>query len=94
VGGNAVRGAFNGGFGHNGGNFGRRAFVGVGFGYPGFYAPYYYAPYYYDPYYYGAYGYGYPPYAYYGAPVVAPRVVIGPRPAVIVGGGWRRFGWR
>jgi len=102
--GNAVRGPFNGGFGRNGGNFGRgfsnrgfvgdrRGFVGVGFGYPGFYAPYYYAPYY-DPYYYGAYGYGYPPYGYYGAPVVAPRVVIGPRPGVIVGGGWRRFGWR
>jgi hypothetical protein len=60
-----------------------------GLGYSAFYPPYYYEPYYYGPYY-----YGYPPYGY-AAPlalVVVPRPVIA-GPGVILGGGWRRFGW-
>jgi len=108
VGGGAVRGGFTGGgFGRGfvntnrgyvgagrpyasryyGGGYG----YGVGMGYSSYYAPSCYDPYY------GAYNCGYPPYGYYAAPMargVAPRVVIAPRRAVIVGGGWQHFGRR
>jgi hypothetical protein len=67
--------------------------IGIGLGYPGYYGSGYYAPNYCDPYYYGSCGYPYPERGYYGGPVIAPRVVVGPRVGVVVGGGgWRRFG--
>jgi hypothetical protein len=80
--GRAYPGRYYGGYGYG---------YGVGLGYSAFRAPYCYGPYY------GAYGCGYAPYGYYAPPVpraVVPYGVIAPRPAVIVGGGWRRFGRR
>jgi hypothetical protein len=85
-----------------------RGFVGAGRPYPGrYYGGYgygfglgysaFYTPYCNGPYYYGAYNCGYPPYGYYAGPVarmVGPIGAIAPRPAVIVGGGWRHFGRR
>ena len=65
---------------------------GAGWGYSAFNTPYCYGPYY-D----GGYGCGYPLHGYYAAPMarmVAPYGVMARRPAVIAGGGWRRFGRR
>ena len=110
AGGGAVRGGFAGGGVSRGFAPSSRGYVGGGYyggyGYPGYGYPGYgygvglgyaapYAPYCYGPGYYEAYGCGYPAYGYYAAPrVVVPRVMIGRRPGVIVGGGWQRFGRR
>jgi hypothetical protein len=106
--GGGVRGGFTGGGYGRGFVNSYRGFVGVGRPYAGGYYGGYgyglgwgysvpYTPYCYGPYYYGAYNCGYPLRGYYGAPMarmVIPRGVIAPRPAVVVGGGWRRFGMR
>jgi hypothetical protein len=109
VAGGAVRGGFTGGGYGRGFVSSSRGFVGAGRPYAGGYygggygyavgLGYYgaYAPSCYDPYRYGAYGCGYPPYGYYAPPVarvVVPRVVIAPRAAAIMGGGWQHFGRR
>ena len=106
--GGAVRGGFSGGGFGRGFVNSNRGFVGVGRPYAGrYYGRYgygaglgysaYYAPYCYGPYYYGGYNCGYPRLGYDAAPMarmVVPYGVMAPGPAVIVGGGWRRFGRR
>jgi hypothetical protein len=106
--GGAVRGGFSGGSFGRGFVNSNRGFVGVGRPYAGrYYGGYGYGagwgysafstPYCYGPYYYGGYGCGYPLHGYYAAPMarmVVPYGVMAPGPAVIAGGGWRRFGRR
>jgi hypothetical protein len=106
--GGAMRGGFaGGGFGRGFVNS-NRGFAGAGRMYTGrYYGGYgygaglgysaYYAPSCYDPYYYGGYNCGYPVHGYYAAPMArmgVPYGVMASRPAVMVGGGWRRFGRR
>ena len=108
AGGGAVRGGYAGGGYGRGYVNSNRGFVGVGRPYAGrYYGGYgygaglgysaFYTPSCYGPYYYGGYGCGYPLHSYYAAPMarmVAPYGVMASRPAVIAGGGWRRFGRR
>jgi hypothetical protein len=80
--GRTYAGRYYGGYGYGYG-------YGAGLGYSAYYTPYCYGPYYY-----GAYNCGYPSRGYYAAPVArmgVPRGVIAPGPAMIAGGGWRRF---